>query len=202
MIERLERYLERKNLELNVSKTKILRFKKGRGRLNKRKWRWKRNEIEEIKEFKYLGYTIQRNGGQEAHVRERVRRAAAIMEQIWGIGKRRFGKDWERRIWLFDKLIWTVIGYGVEIWGWKERENIEKLEERYLRWIIGVESRTLGYMVREELQREKIRRRADKRTWRFENRLLEGYGSDLTRKCFMEMREKGRERKLSGKEKE
>jgi len=89
-------------------------------------------KVEEVKEFNYLGYTLQRNGGQEAHVKERVRKAAAVMGQVWGIGKRRFGKDWKRRIWLFDKLVWTVMGYGVEIWEWEQSEGMEWLEERYL----------------------------------------------------------------------
>lgn len=26
-----------------------------------------------------------------------------------------FGGDWRRRLWLFDKLIWTLMSYGVEI---------------------------------------------------------------------------------------
>lgn len=38
MIERLEDCVERKKLELNVNKTKILRFRKG-GRMGKRIWR-------------------------------------------------------------------------------------------------------------------------------------------------------------------
>lgn len=62
-------------------------------------------KIEEVKKIKYLGYTLQRNRGQEAQVRERVAKAAAIMGQIWCIGKRRFGKNWKRRIGLFDKLV-------------------------------------------------------------------------------------------------
>lgn len=41
MIERLERYLERKGLELNVGKTRIVRFRKRGGRLGKVDWRWK-----------------------------------------------------------------------------------------------------------------------------------------------------------------
>lgn len=39
MIERLERYLDKKRLELNVEKTKIVRFRKGGGRLGKVDWR-------------------------------------------------------------------------------------------------------------------------------------------------------------------
>jgi len=58
--------------------------------------------IEEVREFKYLGYVLQRNGGQEAQVRDRIKRAAAGMGKIWGLGKRMFGGDWGRRLWLFD----------------------------------------------------------------------------------------------------
>lgn len=83
--------MDKKGLELNA--VKIMRFRKGRGRRDKGVWRWKGRVIEEIKEFRYLGYTLQRNGGQEAHVRERLRKAAVIMGQVWEIGKRRFGRD-------------------------------------------------------------------------------------------------------------
>lgn len=53
MIVRLEDYLERKELELNVEKTKIMRFRKGGGRIEKRDWRWKGKKLEEVKEYKY-----------------------------------------------------------------------------------------------------------------------------------------------------
>lgn len=40
MLERLEEYMKRKNLEMNVGKSKIMRFRKGRRREVKRSWRW------------------------------------------------------------------------------------------------------------------------------------------------------------------
>lgn len=39
------------------------------------------------------------DGGQKAQVRDRVKKAAAALGQVWGIGKRRFGRDWSRRLW-------------------------------------------------------------------------------------------------------
>lgn len=45
---------------------------------------------EEVKKFKYSGYILQRNGGQEAQMRDRIKRVTAIMDQVWGIRKRRF----------------------------------------------------------------------------------------------------------------
>lgn len=63
MIWRLERYLERKDLELNVEKTNIVRFRRKSGRVRKCDWKWKEKKIEEVKEYKYLEYMLQRNGG-------------------------------------------------------------------------------------------------------------------------------------------
>lgn len=47
--------------------------------MKRKKWEWKREVMEEVKNFVYLGYKLQRNGVQEEHVRERVRKAAVIM---------------------------------------------------------------------------------------------------------------------------
>lgn len=78
--------------------------------------------------------------------------------------------------------------------------ELEKLE-KYLRWTLGMEGRTPWYLIREELQRDKLCGRAARRAWGFEDRLREGKGSDLARKCWEQMGErKGKE--LSGWERE
>lgn len=41
MAERFKEYLEMKKFELNVDKTKMIRFRKGGGREDRRMWRWK-----------------------------------------------------------------------------------------------------------------------------------------------------------------
>lgn len=47
------------------------------------------------------------------------------------------------------------MGCRVEIWGWKERDKVERVHERFLRWVLGVKSRTLGYMITEKRKKEK-----------------------------------------------
>lgn len=38
------------------------------------------------------------------HVKERIKKAAVVIgEEVWG--KKRFEKNWSRRLWLFDRLI-------------------------------------------------------------------------------------------------
>lgn len=50
------------------------------------------------------------NGNQEEHIKERVKKKAVVMRKVWGIGKRRFGKDWARRLWLFKV---SMSGFGI-----------------------------------------------------------------------------------------
>lgn len=101
MLGKLEGYIDKKRLEVNVGKTKVMRFKEGGGRRKAVKWRWKRKQIEEVKEFTYLGYKTQRNGGQETYVKDRCKEGRSGKEerirQVWGkgglreIGKEEFG---------------------------------------------------------------------------------------------------------------
>jgi len=46
-----------------------------------------------MKEYKYLRYMFQKNGGQEAQVKEWVKRG-----QCMGKGDWRFGENWSKRI--------------------------------------------------------------------------------------------------------
>ncbi|KAL6421076.1 hypothetical protein ACFW04_013600 [Cataglyphis niger] len=176
MIGKLESYLEKKGLELNVGKSKILRFKKGRGR--ERKVTGDRG-CKRIFLFGLYNAEEWRTGSTDKRY----------------IKEGKFKNDWRRRLWFFDKLVRTVMGYGVEIWGWGERKKLEKLQERYLRWVLRMEWGIPGYMVREELQREKIRGRARRRAQGFEKKLEEGRGSGIARRCWEKLRERSKRKK-------
>lgn len=38
-----------------------------------------------------------------------------------------------KRLWMFHVMVWAVMSYGVEIWGWNERKRMERMQERYAR---------------------------------------------------------------------
>ncbi|KYN10888.1 hypothetical protein ALC57_16973 [Trachymyrmex cornetzi] len=117
---------------------------------------------------------MQRNGGQEEHVKERVAKAVAMMGQVWGIGKR-FGKDWKRR--------GGDLGLEGEGGCGKTAGEVFKVGVR------GRERETPRYMVREELQREKLRMKEGKRAWAFEERLNDEFrGMDGGKRQFYEDR--------------
>jgi len=93
LLGKLEKYLERKGLKLNTEKIKMMRFRKGREKRKKIDWIYKEKRLEEVKEFKKFkefknfGYYIQGNGRQEAQIKNKRKKAAVVMREIWGIGK-------------------------------------------------------------------------------------------------------------------
>lgn len=86
MLKNLEKYLEGKRLALNAGNFKILVFCK-KERSQEKKWKRKNEELEEVREFKYLGFMFKKNNKDDAHIKDVVKRAAAAMAQIWGIGE-------------------------------------------------------------------------------------------------------------------
>ena len=55
MLKTLERWSHRNQMEVNVEKTKIMVFRNG-GRRKSERWRYKGENIEVVREFKYLGF--------------------------------------------------------------------------------------------------------------------------------------------------
>ncbi|KAJ3647067.1 hypothetical protein Zmor_024614 [Zophobas morio] len=88
-------------------------------RKEKEEWVWRGKKIEQVKEFQYLGYTLKSNNSNRAHIQEMVRKANKVIGIVWGIGERKFGHGYKRRMMMFDSLIKSVFIYGAEIWGWK-----------------------------------------------------------------------------------
>ncbi|XP_071581724.1 uncharacterized protein [Temnothorax nylanderi] len=87
MIRRLERYLRRKKLQLNTEKSKIMCFKRGGGRGKEVGWEWEGKRLEEVREYKYLGYELRRNGSDGGQIKSVKKKANIVMRQVWGLGE-------------------------------------------------------------------------------------------------------------------
>jgi hypothetical protein len=44
----------------------------------------------------------------------------------------------------------SILMHEAESWRWKEQEELEKVEEKYLREVLEIDRKTTDYIVREE----------------------------------------------------
>jgi hypothetical protein len=52
-----------------------------------------------------LGYTFNERVTDKAHIREIVRKANKVVGCVWGIGERKWGGDFRRRMMMFESMI-------------------------------------------------------------------------------------------------
>lgn len=171
-------------------------FRKGGGRRRKTDWEWEGQKIEEVKTFKYLGYVVKKNGGQEGQIKELMKKGNVVLQQVWGLGERRFRDDFKRRMMLFKYLVLGVIMYGVEVWGWEKGKNWKEYKKRYIKWTLNLDSCTPDYIVYKETNIERIGTIARSRAVRFEEKAIRERYRKLVVECVKEKEREGNEKTL------
>src|SRR6218665_2539867 len=123
MMDRLDRTSREYGMKINIKKTKVLKISKGKEtmvRIN-----IGGTEIEQVKEFCYLGSLITTDAKCHREIRRRL-----------AIGKEAFSKRRELlrgkvnrtlKIQMIKTLIWSVVLYGAETWTMRT-EDIKRLE--------------------------------------------------------------------------
>jgi hypothetical protein len=96
----------------------VFNKRKRKSEENEWEWEWEGRKIEWVTEFKYLSF----------------RKANKAVGCLWGIGKRKRGGDFRRRMMMFESMVESILIYGAEIWGLKEQEESESGKESGKVW--------------------------------------------------------------------
>jgi len=76
--------------------------------------------------------------------------------------------------------------YGVEIWGWEEKSDLEKIMFDYVRWLFGIEFCTPRYLIFRELRLLKLNAVWGIRANRFEERIRTGRTGKIAKEYWLE----------------
>ena len=156
MIGTLRSFSKNRKMILSEEKTNVLVFNRGRNS-KKEKWVWEGKELEEVRTFKYLGFTFNRERNYNDHLKELAKKGITAAKKVWGLGEKRCRNDFKRRKMLFNYLVKRVMAYRCELWGWKDRKDLEKIQTDYYRWVLKLDICTPRYIIFEETKVDKIK---------------------------------------------
>ena len=139
------------HLKVNVEKTKIIVFGRGR-KLQNVHFKYDGNDVEIVDTFKYLGVSFSKTGSFNHHVKQSYDKAMKAMYSV--ITKcRKHNLSIDCQLDLFDKVVKPILLYGCEVWGFSNHSLIEKLHLKFCKHILNLNNSTPNYMVYGELGR-------------------------------------------------
>ena len=184
---------------MSTEKSKIMRFSKS-GTKSRNNWRCGTDPLEEVNRFCYLGFHFQANGSHVTHVKEMVKRAGRQISRVWSLAERTFPDNYLVRAQMFQSLIEPVALYGCEVFGYKEYEELEKIQRKHLRWTLGLPTWTKNSKIMAETRSRPLFLKTASRARNYEERI--NSPCSMLRECFFEMEEQERPQTLLAKSRE
>ena len=138
-------YCDKWKLKLNAAKCKIVIFSRGLVR-NYPEFYIGTDIIEVVREFTYLGITLNYNNRFNVAQKDLFQRASRAMFALIKKSKN-LHLPFDVILDLFDKTVVPVLIYGCEIWGFQTLEVIEKLQLKFYKYILLLRKSTPSQMV-------------------------------------------------------
>ena len=134
-----EKYCEKWNLKVNVQKSKIVIFRRGRTLIEEINFTYSGNVIEKVNTLNYLGLVFTNNGSFQNALKTLAGKAA--MSDLLQITRH---KEIPLKIMinLFDSFVASILYYSSEVWGFMTSEVIERLHRKFLRKLLNVKTTT------------------------------------------------------------
>ena len=146
-----QEYCQLWKLKVNVGKTKIMVFSKGRLPRNLNFY-YDNLELEIVKDFTYLGVIFSRSGSSVRTKKSLAQKATKAMFDVLKKG-RLHNLSIKCQLDLFDKMVLPFLLYGSEVWGYGNYEILERVHLKFCKLLLRIKSSTLNFMVYGELGR-------------------------------------------------
>ena len=148
-LDALSEYCTRNGLEINVSKTKIIVFSRGKIR-NLPIFTYNNANVEIVFDYKYLGVIFNYNNRFQKAMKNQCNSATRAMFSLLK-KSRKLDLPLDLQLDLYQKCIKPILLYGCEMWGFENTEMLEKIQLKYLKMLLGVKASTPSCMIYGEL---------------------------------------------------
>src|SRR5271154_304450 len=156
MINKLSDYCIDWDLKVNLSKSKIMVFRKGGPLAKDCHWEFRENPIEVVKTYKYLGVNFVTSGKIASHLEVQLASAKLGLNTVHGSMFYAQSKNIDAYFKVFDAVSRSIICYACQVWGYQRDNSVEKLQRFFIKKLFKLPYNTPNYMLLLELGRDPI----------------------------------------------
>ena len=141
-LNKLSDYCSKWGLTVNSSKTKCIVFRKNGRIYANDTWTYREENIETVKEFRYLGYTVNSAGSYTNGTKALRTSALKAIFNIKCICQNNQHITPKIQLYLFNTLVKPILGYACEVWGAYPAKPLETIHLKFLKHVLGVRQTT------------------------------------------------------------
>ena len=172
ILNKLESFCEKVDLTVNLDKTKVMIFNNSGKSLNNYSFKYGTNKLENTKSYRYLGLTLCPYGNFTLARQELKKASLKALFKLRNEMGNHFSENIKLTFKLFDALISPILMYGSEIWGIDcngklDTDPEELVQNKFLKWLLGVNKYCNNNACRAETGRFPLRMTAQCRTLKF-----------------------------------
>jgi len=185
-LDKLNTYCKSYGLNINVSKTKVMIFSRGKVR-KLPNLRFNNVPLEIVWEYKYLGtlfnYNNTFNKAKESQCASARRAVFSILKN-----SRKLDLPIDLTLDLFDKCVKPILLYGSEVWGFEQMCICDKVQLSFFKMLLNVKSSTPSCMLYGELGKYPVSLDATTRVLCFWYKLCKEYTEGLNKLSILLLR--------------
>lgn len=85
---------------------------------------------------------------------------------------------------LFITFVKTLMENGAEVWGWKGKEDLEKIQMKCMKWILKLDKTTPGHILHMKIKRFKLETKTKKGAMKYEGKLRKAEKGTQWTECW------------------
>lgn len=147
MIHQLESYCDKWNMELNLSKSEILIFRKGGRIAYNETWTYKGERVRIASEYCYLGVILTPRLSFGKHIEKRNSAAKNSINSVWKQFLSKKNVPLKSKWKLFQAVCRAMQCYGAQVFGYSGFDEIDKLQRFFLKRIYKLPTNTPNYAI-------------------------------------------------------
>jgi hypothetical protein len=182
------KFLISRGLKVNLSKTKVVIFRRT-GRIRKTdRFTWMDDPIDTVPSYTYLGVPFQSNGTFSHAAENAVAKGLTAQGAVLRILRNLARMDMIPIKTLLNAIIKSTTLYCAGIWGINHTEELEIVQQRFLKRVIHLPISTPKYFVRLETDVPALEYDVFKGAWSIFTKLLNSEESQLALNAYKELR--------------